>query len=71
MAVAGLTESTVESAALAWLEPLGWQVRRGPGIAPGEPSAERASYGEVLLVGRLRAALERINPNIAEDTREV
>ena len=49
------TESVVEDAALAWLESLGWTVRHGPEIAPGELSAERASYGEVMLAGRLRA----------------
>ena len=29
----GFTESTVEDAALAWLESLGWTVRHGPDIA--------------------------------------
>lgn len=29
------TESTVEDAALAWLESLGWVVKHGPHIAPG------------------------------------
>jgi hypothetical protein len=37
------TESVVEHAALAWLESLGWFVRRGFRIrmASGEPGAER------------------------------
>ena len=30
------TESVVEQAALAWLESLGWTVKHGPEIAPGE-----------------------------------
>lgn len=34
------TESVVEEAALAWLESLGWTVKHGPKIAPGEPDAE-------------------------------
>jgi type I restriction enzyme R subunit len=54
--MAALTESTVESA-LGWLESLGWQVKRGTEIAPGELSAERADYGEVVLSQRLRDAL--------------
>jgi hypothetical protein len=33
-----LTESVVESAALTWLESLGWTVTHGPEIAPGEPT---------------------------------
>lgn len=39
------TESIVEQAALAWLESVGWQVRNGAEIAPGElrvKEAERA-----------------------------
>lgn len=35
------TESVVESAALGWLEALGYQVLHGPGIAVGEPGEER------------------------------
>ena len=34
------TESTVEEAALAWLESIGWQVAHGPDIAPDMPAAE-------------------------------
>ncbi|MEK6777221.1 MAG: type I restriction endonuclease subunit R [bacterium] len=56
------TESTVESAALAWLESLGWRVRHGLEIAPGEPGAERVDYAQVLLDARLRDALARLNP---------
>ena len=33
------TESTVEEAALAWLDGMGWAVKNGAEIAPGEPSA--------------------------------
>ena len=43
------TETTVEQAALAWLERLGYQILFGPEIAPGEPLAERESYGQVVL----------------------
>ena len=35
------TESVVEQAALVWLEGLGWTVRHGLEIAPGESKAER------------------------------
>jgi len=35
----------------------GWQVAPGPDIAPGMPAAERADYGEVVLLQRLRDAL--------------
>jgi type I restriction enzyme R subunit len=56
------SESTVEEAALAWLESIGWQVAHGPEIAPDTPAAARADYGEVVLAQRLRYALARLNP---------
>ena len=43
------TESTVEDAALAWLESLGWNVVHGPDITPDTPDAERGDYGSVVL----------------------
>ena len=59
-----VTESTVESAALAWLSDLGWQVRRGSEIAPDGLFAERPDYGQVVLEQRLRDALARLNPDL-------
>ncbi len=65
-----LNESIVEDAALEWFGELGYEVGHGPHIAPGEPAAERDSFGEVVLVGRLREALRRLNPAIPEEARE-
>ena len=59
-----LTESTVEQAALEWLESLGWSVAHGPDIAPDTTGAERTDHGEVLLARRLRDALARLNPDL-------
>ncbi|MFT5028637.1 MAG: type I restriction enzyme R subunit [Candidatus Binatia bacterium] len=59
-----LNESTVEDAALEWFGELGYAVGHGPHLAPGEPAAERDSFGEVALVGRLREAIRRLNPAI-------
>ena len=56
------SESTVEAAALGWLSTIGWQVAHGSDIAPDTPGAERADYGQVVLEGRLREALARLNP---------
>ena len=58
------TESEVESAALAWLESLGWQIKHGPEIAPGEPFAERDDYRKPFLPQRLKDALARLNPEL-------
>ena len=57
-------ESDVESAALAWLEAAGWQVRHGSEIAPDAPFAERQDFGQVILERRLRDALNRLNPGL-------
>jgi type I restriction enzyme R subunit len=65
-----LNESIVEDAALTWFGELGYAVGHGPQIAPGEPAAERDSFGEVVLVGRLREAIRRLNPAIPEEARE-
>jgi type I restriction enzyme R subunit len=66
----GVTESTVEEAALAWLADTGWQVAHGSEIAPDQPEAERADYGEVVLERRLRDALERLNPALPAEALE-
>jgi len=63
-----LNESTVEDAALEWFGELGYAVGHGPHLAPGEPAAERQSFGEVVLVGRLREAIRRLNPAIPSRT---
>ena len=65
--MSGLSESTVESAALSWLADTGWRTAHGPDIAPGTPDAERAGYGEAILAQRLRDALARLNPDLPAD----
>jgi type I restriction enzyme R subunit len=54
-----LNESIVEEAALEWFGELGYAVGHGPHLAPGEPAAERDSFSEVVLAGRLREAIRR------------
>ena len=64
------TESVVEQAALAWLASIGWTVRNGAEIAPGEPAAERDDYGQVFLAQRLRDALARLDPGLPVEALE-
>lgn len=64
MTSSAFTESTVEEAALAWLEAIGWRIVHGPDIAPDTLAAERRDYGEVVLAQRLRDALARLNPDL-------
>ena len=63
-------ESTIESAALAWLEASGWQVAHGSDLAPGALASERRDYSEVALTGRLRDALARLNPDLPVEALE-
>ena len=65
-----LNESHVEEAALEWLKELGWGIEHGPHIAPQEPKAERDSFSDVLLAGRLRDAIRRLNPDIPTEALE-
>ncbi len=57
-------ESVVEEAAIQYFEALGYSYRNGLEIAPDGAARERRSYGAVILEGRLRAALRRINPDL-------
>ena len=65
-----IAESHVEEAALAWLSELGFAVAGGLDIGPDGTTPERASYGDVVLVERLRAAIARLNPHLNAETRE-
>ncbi|OQX69530.1 MAG: DEAD/DEAH box helicase [Sorangiineae bacterium NIC37A_2] len=62
-----LTESVVEQAALEWFEALGYTITGGPALAPGEPGEERQTYADVVLDGRLRDALARLNPTVSRE----
>jgi type I restriction enzyme R subunit len=65
--VSGINESTLENTVLTWLENLGYDIEHGPDIAFDGVKPERdpsANYTDVVLIGRLRESLERINPEI-------
>ena len=67
-----LNESIVEwfflrSAPLNYSGQVGEQRRVAPTLIPAFSNGERESYGEVVLVGRLREAIRRLNPAIPEE----
>ena len=66
------TKSIVEEATLAWLEAVGYSMLHGTKIAAGEPSTERSdpNYRDVVLEGRLRQALFRLNPDLPSEALE-
>ena len=63
-------EADLEAVVLDLLGTLGWSVRYGPEIAPGELAAERGDYREVVLIERLRDAVAGLNPEIPFDAVE-
>ncbi len=63
-------ESVVEEAALNWFTELGYALANAPQLGPGEIATERSSFADVVLVGRLRDAIARLNPAIPNDARE-
>jgi type I restriction enzyme R subunit len=65
-----LNESHIEEATLEWLDELGYAIGHGPEMAPGEAASERDSFSDVVLKGRLREAIHRLNPAIPAEARE-
>jgi type I restriction enzyme, R subunit len=65
-----LDEATLEQAILDLFGELNYQTAHGPAIGPNGETPERASYAEVVLHSRLRAALERFNPGLPTDALE-
>lgn len=65
----GINESIVEDAALEWFGALGYAVAHGPHLAPGEPAAERVSFGDVVLAAGHRGVRQRsaAGPDRAEE----
>lgn len=71
--MSGISEDAVEKAMLEWLALQGWATAHGPDISPPDartPGLERDSYREVVLAGRLREAIARLNPHIPPGARD-
>ena len=65
-----MTEDQLEQEALAWLAATGYLHCYGLDMAPDGPAPERTNYTQVLLVGRLREAITRLNPSVPLVARE-
>lgn len=65
-----MTEDQLEQETLGWLAEVGYRPLHGPTIAPEGEHPERSSYQQVLLPGRLREAIDRLNPQIPGTARE-
>jgi type I restriction enzyme, R subunit len=64
--MSAITEDAVEDLALQTFAKLGYEILHGPDLGPDEPTTERASYSDVVLVGRLEEALRRLNPKLPQ-----
>jgi len=64
-----ITENEIEEIALSYLESLGYSYLLGTDISPDGEHPER-QYNEVVLVTRLRDAIDKLNPNISQDAKE-
>ena len=65
-----ITESAIEEFAITLLEKLGYQYAYGPEIAPDSDTPRRRSFGDVLLLDKLKIAVARLNPSVPDDARE-
>ena len=65
-----MTEDQLEQEALSWLVDTGYRHIYGPDLAPDGELAERVDYRQVLLVERVRAAINKLNPDIPLVARE-
>jgi type I restriction enzyme R subunit len=65
--MAKLYESAIEEMAIEELQNLGYTYIFGINAAPDALNPERSSYGEALLMARLRSALSKLNPTIPAD----
>jgi type I restriction enzyme R subunit len=64
-----LRESEIEEIALGYLQKLGYTHLLGTVISPDGEHPER-QYNEVVLVTRLRDAIDKLNPGITQDAKE-
>jgi len=65
-----ITESHIEEAALEILDGLGYKILHGPDISPDGDNPERSSYETVVLVERLKEAIDKFNPTIPDEAKE-
>jgi len=68
--MAFITEDHLEQQCLEWFQELGYAYAFAPDLAPDGTSPERTDFRQVILTGRLRSALQRLNPEVPAGTIE-
>jgi type I restriction enzyme R subunit len=64
-----ITENEIEAIALSYLQNLGYSYILGTTLSPDGEHPER-QYTDVVLVTRLRNAIDKLNPTLSQDTKE-
>ena len=65
-----MTEDQLEQETLSWLADVGYTAVYGPEIAVDGNAPERSNYIQVVLIERLRQAINRLNPLVPLGARE-
>lgn len=65
-----MTEDRLEQEMLTWLTEIGYTHVYGPTIACDGEAPERSNYQDILLIERLRRAINQLNPEIPPEARE-
>jgi type I restriction enzyme R subunit len=63
-----ITEDHLEQQCLEWFKELRYAYAFAPNLAPDGTSPERTDFRRVILTGRLRLALQRLNPGVPAST---
>ncbi|RMF92726.1 MAG: type I restriction endonuclease subunit R [Candidatus Schekmanbacteria bacterium] len=62
-----LNEFTLtEQPLIEWFKEMGYDYEFGPDLSPGQVTAERDNFYEVVLTGKLKRALRRLNPELPD-----
>jgi len=65
-----MTEDQLEQETLGWISEVGYSILNGPDIAYDGPNPERSDYRQILLLTRLKTAIDRLNPMVPASARE-
>ncbi len=65
-----MSEDQLEQETLGWLAEVGYTPLFGPDLAADGATPERSDYRQVVLIERLRSAIQRLNPDIPPAARE-
>ena len=68
--MAFISEDDLEQMCLEWFQEIGYTFIHGPLLAPDGETPERDDYRQVVLTGRLRSALTKLNPGVPAATIE-